>query len=670
MNVNGLTGNSESELPDYQILKYEIVDTSEEILLNNACDPDLNLFNLKTQNFDTPYILPEEFKKIHDTSCDDSFSILHLNVRSIKKNFENFKLFFSTLGYSFSVICFSETWLDDTDSNSLYELPNYISKHQIRDDRKGGGVSFYIHNSLSFRVLPNLCINSTDIEFLSIEISLNDQRNTLASVLYRPPSGKIEPFENFLSKLLSSVQNSNKNLHIAGDFNLNLLDHDSNKKVHDFFNIIYRNSMIPTINKPTRVTRTTATAIDHILTNCFIDRIFKTAIFKSDISDHFPICFIIPSMKTKTKNETSFLYKRNFNTDAKHAFQNELYETNWKDIETFTDPNETYKAFLEKFLILYDKYFPKQKIKVKTKDLQSPWVTKGIQKSSKKKQRLYQKFLKNRNVKNETEYKSYKKLFETIKKRSKKNHFSKLILKYKDNVKKTWTVIKDAIGKSRCTQHTFPKKIIHESKTFTDINLIAQEFNSFYANIGPNLAKKIDNSSMRFESYVKKCKNKQPEKPLSINELKDAFFSLDISKSPGFDDISFTVLKNCFGALHKPLLHVFNLSIIKGICPDDLKIARVTPVFKGGDDKELGNYRPISVLPCFSKIQERIMYNRLYNHLVKNKILYSKQFGFQKGHSTEHAIIHLIDQINNNFVFSLIFLKLLILLIIKFYLKS
>ena len=132
-----------------------------------------------------------------------------MNIRSIKKKFENFKLFFSTLGYSFSVICFSETWLNDTDSNSLYELPNYISKHQIRDDRKGGGVSFYIHNS-SFRVLPNLCINSTDIESLSIEISFNDRHNTLVNVLYRPPSGKIEPFEKILSKLLSSVQNSKK----------------------------------------------------------------------------------------------------------------------------------------------------------------------------------------------------------------------------------------------------------------------------------------------------------------------------------------------------------------------------------------------------------------------------------------------------------------------------
>ena len=84
---------------------------------------------------------------------------------------------------------------------------------------------------------------------------------------------------------------------------------------------------------------------------------------------------------------------------------------------------------------------------------------------------------------------------------------------------------------------------------------------------------------------------------LSINELKDAFFLLDINKSPGFDSISFTVLKNYFGALHKPLLHVFNLSIVKGIFPDDLKIACVTPVFQGGDEKDLRNYRPISVLP-------------------------------------------------------------------------
>ena len=80
-----------------------------------------------------------------------------------------------------------------------------------------------------------------------------------------------------------------------------------------------------------------------------------------------------------------------------------------------------------------------------------------------------------------------------------------------------------------------------------------------------------------------------------------------------------------------------------------MKIAKVTPVFKGGDSADLSNYRPISVLPCFSKILERLMYNRLYKHLSNSKILYPKQFGFQKSHSTDHALLQLVDQIYESF---------------------
>ena len=134
-----------------------------------------------------------------------------------------------------------------------------------------------------------------------------------------------------------------------------------------------------------------------------------------------------------------------------------------------------------------------------------------------------------------------------------------------------------------------------------------------------------------------------------MNELKDAFFSLKIDKSSGYDDISFNVLKKCFSSLCEPLKYLFNLSIEKGIFPDDLKIAKVTPIYKTDDISNLSNYRPISVLSCFSKILERIMYNRLYQYLTENKILYHKQFGFQTGHSTEHAIVQLVDQILESF---------------------
>ena len=124
---------------------------------------------------------------------------------------------------------------------------------------------------------------------------------------------------------------------------------------------------------------------------------------------------------------------------------------------------------------------------------------------------------------------------------------------------------------------------------------------------------------------------------------------LKINKSPGYDDISFNVVRNCFGPLLKLLMAIFKLSLQKGCFPEELKIARVTPIYKADDVNEIGNYRPISVLPCFSKILERIMYNRLFKYLTTNEILHKKQFGFQKGHSTEHAIIQLIDQINNSF---------------------
>ena len=94
---------------------------------------------------------------------------------------------------------------------------------------------------------------------------------------------------------------------------------------------------------------------------------------------------------------------------------------------------------------------------------------------------------------------------------------------------------------------------------------------------------------------------------------------------------------------------IFKLSLQKGCFPEELKIARVTAVYKTDDINEIGNYRPFSVLFCFSKILERIMYHRLFKYLTTNEILHKKQFVFQKGHSTEHAIIQLIDQINNSF---------------------
>ena len=96
--------------------------------------------------------------------------------------------------------------------------------------------------------------------------------------------------------------------------------------------------------------------------------------------------------------------------------------------------------------------------------------------------------------------------------------------------------------------------------------------------------------------------------------------------------------------LCEPLIYLFQLSLEKGVFPGDLKMAKVTPIYKAGDNSDISNYRLISVLPCFPKILERLMYNCLYKYLKENNILYEKQFDFQSGYSTSDAIIQLVDK--------------------------
>ena len=202
--------------------------------------------------------------------------------------------------------------------------------------------------------------------------------------------------------------------------------------------------------------------------------------------------------------------------------------------------------------------------------------------------------------------------------------------------------MKELIGKNKIYKSSFPQKIVIDTTEIVGETKTSNEFNNFFTNIGQKLVQKIPQPSKPFQSYMKTVNSELENKKVTINELKEAFFSLKINKV-------YNVAKNCFGELSDPLFHIFNLSFLNGIFPDSLKIAKVAPVYKAGDSSDLGNYRPISVLPCFSKILECIMYKRLYKYLQENKILYCKQFGFQAGHATDHAIIQLIDQIYENF---------------------
>ena len=112
--------------------------------------------------------------------------------------------------------------------------------------------------------------------------------------------------------------------------------------------------------------------------------------------------------------------------------------------------------------------------------------------------------------------------------------------------------------------------------------------------------------------------------PLTDEEIRNPFYSLKTNKSPGYDDIYFNAINNVFDFIVESLQYIFSNSLDHGIFPKEMTIARTTPIYKGGDKENVVNHRPISVLPCFSKILERIMYNRLYLYLTENNLLYNK----------------------------------------------
>ena len=136
---------------------------------------------------------------------------------------------------------------------------------------------------------------------------------------------------------------------------------------------------------------------------------------------------------------------------------------------------------------------------------------------------------------------------------------------------------------------------------------------------------------------------------LSEDEFEETFKSLKRNKAPGHDGLDVNIITSVYELIKKPLLKIFNESINLGIFPENMKIAKVTPIFKSGKKELLTNYRPISVLSYFSTILERIMCNRVYNYLNDNNLLFHKQFGFRKCHSTGHALVGLIIKIYDSF---------------------
>ena len=181
----------------------------------------------------------------------------------------------------------------------------------------------------------------------------------------------------------------------------------------------------------------------------------------------------------------------------------------------------------------------------------------------------------------------------------------------------------------------------YDNELVTDKNKIPEIFNDHFVGVGEMLAKDISPSTCSSSDYILKVNTNGSGfefkflKPVDVYKV---FSKLKNGKAAGMHLIPNRILKNVKDILTPSITDIFNASIKSKTFPDDFKIARVTPIFKGGDTEDLGNYRPISILASIARIFERLLYKELHDFLATNKMLNDKQWGFRSLHSTALAL--------------------------------
>ena len=380
---------------------------------------------------------------------------------------------------------------------------------------------------------------------------------------------------------------------------------------------MYSNSLLPMILKPTRETVTTATLIDNIFTNKYhINDNILQGIFVTDISDHYMIFHI--SEKCSPDIEEYQLI-RLINETRMTKYKERILDIDWSVLDVYDTCESYFSSFMNIFKSIYNESFPVMKTKRKYRN-RLPWLTSGLKESIRRKNKLFRISLKHPTSYNNTLYREYKNMLRNLLKIEEKKYNQSLILANKNNLKKTWGITKQVINKSKCSK--LSSEFFHNGSILNDKKSIANAFNAYFVNIRPILASKIPDLGIDYRNFMPQQNN----------------MSLFLSPKR---------LKCISDHVAIPLTRLTNLSFSQGVFPNELKVALVSPLYKAKDPMIFSNYRPICLLPIFSKILEKLMYNRLLSFLNKCKIINKKQFGFRNNHSTYMALLIMLENIRN-----------------------
>ena len=208
--------NANARKADFESAAFRIFDF-ENILNSDSQDPDGNFFN--AFNFkDSQYFIPEESSWSLNNFDKSSFSMLHLNIRSLQKNFDSLCNLLMMLKFEFKVICITETWCSNNSMNyNPFKLLQYKSIHQVSKTGEGGGIALFLHNSLTFNIRRDLNVKNADIEALCVEIINKTSKNILIKVQYRQPAENFNEFESYLNTFLAKSRTTDETCFLVGE---------------------------------------------------------------------------------------------------------------------------------------------------------------------------------------------------------------------------------------------------------------------------------------------------------------------------------------------------------------------------------------------------------------------------------------------------------------------
>jgi Reverse transcriptase (RNA-dependent DNA polymerase) len=353
-------------------------------------------------------------------------------------------------------------------------------------------------------------------------------------------------------------------------------------------------------------------------------------------------------LKSSLKQEQRIVQKRVINAPNINLFHELISSIDYTEVLLQcegSDSNDAYESFLAMYGEAYNSAFPMKIMNSnRNESPRCPWITEGLLKSCKKKNKLYKKYIKKPNEDNKNKFVIYRNKFKKIKLKAKQDYYAFEFAKHNNDIKKTWQLIKSLITSNDQDSHIKELKI--DGQKVSDPAIMAEKFNCYFSSIASNLSKKIPVSTRPFSDYMDPpLPNSFALYPTSPDELTQLSHSMKVSHSPGPDGLDPTIVGPSLSLVAVPLSAVINCSLRTGTVPLSMKLATITPIFKQGNRDDLTNYRPISILPFFAKLLEKVVYSRLHNFIEKMNILYPLQHGFRSGHSTVMSLLDIHNQI-------------------------